>query len=518
MVADKLSLLSTEIKVVGVLQFDDSLNELSKQLTLLRKEEFAPNERIVIVQEHPDQYPYIDGDGKQLIEIQKLVNRVDIGNCFVLILTANTNIATEIASVHQDHSSDSTLFDWCVYPGEYEPVVPKYKNTACTHLWNHLYIGTDNNVLPCCVADHRYPVGSINTQTVDEILDSENAQNIRQWMIDGYRTKSCSLCYKSEDNNIKSRRRPFEPKSVAREKITYLDVRLNNICNFKCRMCSEYFSSSIQQETIEMFGKDAVLRYEKIDLTSTNRKTRQSNLEKLLPYVSEDLEKIYFAGGEPLITEEHYAILDQLIANNNVNIKMSYNTNLSKLSYKNHNIFDYWKQFSDVSVGASIDGSGSVAEYMRHGTVWQDTLNNIAAIKTQTPHVKLTVTSVVSWPTLQNLIELQTDWLEAGQFEHDQLLITALTAPSYFSVTTLPKRHKQSMTEKINEHIEYLGQCELAQHWAELRDFMNNTHTEHELSEFSKRTAMLDQHRNESFTELFPQFQDLLSVDSCQQV
>ena len=515
---DKLLFLPTDISIVGVLQFDDTLNELSRQLDLLRKDQFLPNERIVIVQEHPDQYPYIDGDGKQLIEIQKLVNRADIGNCFILILTANTNIATEIANIHQDHSSDSTLFDWCIYPGEYIPVISRYENTACTHLWDHLYIGTDRNVLPCCVADHRYPIGNIDTQDINDILDSDNAQNIRQWMVDGYRTKACSLCYKNEDNNIKSLRRAFQPKSSKRKKITYLDIRLNNICNFKCRMCSEYFSSSIQQETTEMFGKDAVLGYEKINLNSINQKTRQSNLKKLLPYVTADLEKIYFAGGEPLITEEHYSILDQLIAINNVDIKMSYNTNLSKLSYKRYNIFDYWKQFSNVLVGASIDASGLVAEYMRHGTVWQDILDNINAIKTQAPHVNLTITSTVSWLTLENLVELQTQWLDSSMFTCDQLLISILTDPLYFSVTTLPKSYKQSMTDKINKHIEYLGQCQLAQQWTELRDFMNNTHTEHELIEFSKRNVMLDQHRNESFNQLFPQFQDLLLVDSRQQV
>ena len=89
---DKLLLLDPEISVVGVLTFDNSLNEISNQLTLLRKEQFLSNERIVIVQEHPDQYPYVDGDGKQLIEIQKLVNKINIGNCFILILTANANI------------------------------------------------------------------------------------------------------------------------------------------------------------------------------------------------------------------------------------------------------------------------------------------------------------------------------------------------------------------------------------------------------------------------------------------
>ena len=151
---------------------------------------------------------------------------------------------------------------------------------------------------------------------------------------------------------------------------------------------------------------------------------------------------------------------------------------------------------------------------MRHGTVWQDILDNINAIKTETPHVNLKITSTVSWLTLENLIELQTNWLNSNMFTHDQLIISTLTDPAYFSVTTIPNSYKQSMTIKINKHIEYLGQCQLAQQWAELRDFMNSTHTEHELVEFKKRTVMLDKHRNESFDQLFPQFQDLLLVDS----
>ena len=294
-------------------------------------------------------YPFIDAHGSKLIELQKIVNQVDIANCFILILTHNPNIQTEIEEVNTVYSSDTTLFESCVYPGTYTVTVPKYKNTACKKLWNHLYIGTDSNVLPCCVADHRYPLGNIKDQSIDSILDSDHAQKIRQWMMEGYRTKSCSSCYKNEDNNIKSLRSAFTPTSSQRNQITYLDVRLNNICNFKCRMCSEYFSSSIQQETVDMFGKDAVLGYEKISLDSGNRKNRQNNLEKLRPYLTADLEKIYFAGGEPLITEEHYGILDQLIEVNNFDIKMSYNTNLSRLNYKTNNIFDYCKNISNYS-------------------------------------------------------------------------------------------------------------------------------------------------------------------------
>lgn len=509
---DLLSYVDKNIDVVGTIEFDTDPQQLKEQLFALRKDTFEPNERIVIVQRSVDHYPFIDAHGSKLIELQKIVNQVDIANCFILILTHNPNIQTEIEEVNTVYSSDTTLFESCVYPGTYTVTVPKYKNTACKKLWNHLYIGTDSNVLPCCVADHRYPLGNIKDQSIDSILDSDHAQKIRQWMMEGYRTKSCSSCYKNEDNNIKSLRSAFTPTSSQRNQITYLDVRLNNICNFKCRMCSEYFSSSIQQETVDMFGKDAVLGYEKISLDSGNRKNRQNNLEKLRPYLTADLEKIYFAGGEPLITEEHYGILDKLIEVNNFDIKMSYNTNLSRLNYKTNNIFDYWKQFSNISVGASIDASGEVAEYMRHGTVWQDIIDNINAIKINTPHVNLFIASTVSWPTLENLIELQTDWIRTGLFTRDQLTMHALVEPGYLCVTTLPDSYKQSMTTKINKHINNIGQCELAQSWEEIRNFMNATNTQYELAEFTKRTMTLDKHRKESFANIFPQFTDLFLV------
>jgi radical SAM protein with 4Fe4S-binding SPASM domain len=513
-----ISYVDNEIKIVGTIEFDSDPAQLTTQLQALRKDTFQPNERIVIIQRTIDHYPFIDSYGTKLIELQKIVNQVDIANCFILILTHNPKIQTEIAEVNKVYSSDTTLFTSCVYPGDYKVPVRSYKNTACKKLWNHLYVGTDTNVLPCCVADHRYPLGNIANQSIKSILDSKESTQLRQWMINGYRIKACSICYQKEDNNITSHRQSFEPKTTAREKITWLDIRLNNICNFKCRMCSEYFSSSIQQETIDMFGKDAILGQEQIDLSSDSRKTRLNNLEKLLPYISEDIKQIYFAGGEPLIIEEHYIILDQLIAVKNFDIKMSYNSNLSKLTYKNKNIFDYWKQFSNVTVGASIDASGPTAEYVRHGTVWKNILDNIKQVKKETPHVHINITSTVSWMTIENLMELQALWIKQGLFTRDNFKITTLVAPKFLCLTSLPQFHKERLSEKIEQHIQELGQCELAQHWAEAKNFMNSTDSQYTLSEFTSTTQKLDNHRNESFVKVFPQFRDIYSVANNQQV
>jgi radical SAM protein with 4Fe4S-binding SPASM domain len=509
---DLLSHVDKNIEVVGIIEFDADLQQIKQKLLALRKDKFEANERIVIIQRSVDYYPFIDSYGSKLIELQKIVNQVDIGNCFILILTHNPNIQAEIEEINRIYSSDTTLFESCIYPGNYQVSVPKYKNTACRLLWNHLYIGTDSNILPCCVADHRYPLGNIANQSIKSILDSKEATQFRQWMIDGYRIKACSTCYHKEANNLESSRWNFEPKTTVREKILSLDIRLNNICNFKCRSCSEYFSSSIQQETIDMYGKDAILGHEQIDLTSDSRKTRLSNLEKLLPYVTKDLRNIYFAGGEPLITEEHYIILDKIIEIEYFNLKIAYNTNLSRLSYKNNNVLDYWKQFSDVTVGASLDASGPTAEYVRHGTVWKQTLDNIMQIKKETPHVLLNITSTVSWMTIENLIELQSLWIKEGLFSRDNFKITMLLNPKFLCVTSLPPFHKERLSAKIEQHIQDLGQCELAQHWTEAKNLMNSTDSQYTLSEFATTTRKLDKHRNESFVEVFPQFRNIYSV------
>jgi hypothetical protein len=82
---DLLSHVDKNINVVGTVEFDSDPQQLKQQLLALRKDTFEPNERIIIIQRSVDNYPFIDAYGSKLIELQKIVNQVDIGNCFILI-------------------------------------------------------------------------------------------------------------------------------------------------------------------------------------------------------------------------------------------------------------------------------------------------------------------------------------------------------------------------------------------------------------------------------------------------
>lgn len=496
------------INIVGEILFSQSLSEIRQQLELCRKDSFDPTDRIVIKQDTMDEYLYTDGVGTKLIELQKIINRVDISNCFILFVTANTDIAQEIDFITQFYSTDPNPIEFLLVQGNYKKTVKKYQNTACQKLWNHFYVGTDGNTNPCCRADHRFPIGNINHEHIDDIV-LHKAEKIRFDMKQGRRNRACSACYEREDRGIRSARQSCNPHDQL-VRITDLDIRLNNICNFKCRMCSEYFSSAIQQETVELYGKNTVLGFENILPLQSNQKNKNQQLEKILSFITPSIESIYFAGGEPLLTAEHYAILDHLIKIKNTNLKISYNTNLSVLSYKQSSVIEKWHQFTDVTVGASIDASGAVAEYMRHGTVWSDIVANIHAIKKQAPRVKLNIASVVSFATIENLINLQNSWIDQQLFSVDDFRINVLTSPIFLSPSVLPQHHKDRLSPIIRKHIQRFHGTELAKQWSDVLQWMNNNNHTFALKDFAQRTSVLDSHRNESFEKIFSEFKDLL--------
>jgi len=500
--------MTINYNIVGTVLFSQSLSEIRQKFESLKKDRFAPSDRIVIRQDIVDEYLYVDAVGTKLIEIQKIINLVDISNCFILLVTANTDISYEIDFVTKHYSVDSNPMEFMVIDGEYTKTIKKYTDTACQKLWNHLYVGPDGNVNPCCLADHGFPLGNLDDHTMSEIIGNR-AEKIRSDMTQGYRNRACAPCYKKEDSGIKSGRQCCDPSAQTLE-IKDIDIRVNNICNFKCRMCSEYSSSAIQQETIELYGKDTAMSFEKISLERTKKQTKNRRLEKILPFVTTDLQSIYFAGGEPLIMAEHYAVLDQLIMTGNTGLAIRYNTNLSTLSYKNHDVIDYWKKFSNITVGASIDASGAVAEYMRHGTVWNDIVNNILAIKKDVSHVKIQIESSVSNLTIENLIDLQTQWIDQGLFQIEDFRVQVVVSPNFLSPAVLPSHHKDRLSAIIQTHIQRFPNTRLADQWRDVLQWMNGQDYTFMLKDFAHRTRVLDIHRKESFTEIFPGYKDLV--------
>jgi radical SAM protein with 4Fe4S-binding SPASM domain len=497
----------------------DGSKNLYDFLTSVYQIQYKDNFRILIVQDCQDTYDYQDTPGQAICALQKYASQIDISNFFIMLITGNKNIESELEQTRILYSTDSNkIQSFIVDDLEYTPEYKK-KDTFCVLPWMHLYVGTDGNVLPCCAADHQYPMGNIEKQSIDEIAKSRPFNQLRANMLNGQRSKECIRCYNQEDNNLRSARighndawseinaKDLDPTGfISSFNPVYLDIRLNNICNLKCRMCSGYFSSAIAQEEIELFNNN---QHVQLSLRLPQRKTALVDILKYLP----NCEKIYFAGGEPLLSSEHYDILDALINCGNTNLEIIYNTNFTHLKYRDRNVLDLWKRFSNITVGASLDAHGAVAEYIRHGTVWTNIESNLKSTQKYCPHVRLTITSAVGFLNIVSLIELQKIWHQSGLLDISKFSLSTMISPAHLTVATLPLSHKNRLSVNINDHIMWCnenGATTLATQWADVLNYMLAQDNSYYLNEFKRLTNIMDAHRKESLAIVLPEYKDLI--------
>jgi radical SAM protein with 4Fe4S-binding SPASM domain len=240
--------LELTYSIVGVLKMSDGNSTLYNQLASLHKAVYDHRERIIILQDCEDVYDYEDLPGQSIINLQKYLSIIDISNFFVLVVSKNSNISKELDQVRLLYSNDQYAIQHCIVDLDSNPVVRQFQDTFCVLPWMHLYAGTDGNVLPCCIADHQFPMGNIRQSTIEEILTSNDYNQLRLNMLTGKRSKQCRQCYQKEDANLSSFRQSHNRQwpqvqlsqvnpngTLDQVAPVYLDIRLNNICNLKCK-------------------------------------------------------------------------------------------------------------------------------------------------------------------------------------------------------------------------------------------------------------------------------------------
>ena len=134
-------------------------------------------------------------------------------------------------------------------------------------------------------------------------------------------------------------------------RIFYLDIRFSSLCNFKCRVCNPMRSSSHELESKRIYGPAYRNKYSNRPVVP---QSYWREIESLLP----DIEEVYFAGGEPLIMEEHYRLLNMLIKAGRFNVRLVYNTNFSVLTHKGVDVTRILDRFETVNIFASLYASG----------------------------------------------------------------------------------------------------------------------------------------------------------------
>ena len=168
------------------------------------------------------------------------------------------------------------------------------------------------------------------------------------------------------------------------------------------------------------------------------------------------VEQFYFAGGEPIIMEEHYRILKELDKRKMYHVRLIYNTNFSRTTFKDIDVFELWNKFDSVSIGASLDAEGPRAELMRKGTVWKETIANRKRMMEVCPQVDFYISATVGLTNCLHVLDFHKNWVEQGLIKPQDFNFNLLQYPIWQRMDLLPAEYKEKVTEKYKEHIEWL--------------------------------------------------------------
>jgi len=282
--------------------------------------------------------------------------------------------------------------------------------TFCMAPWSHTYLSPQSERRMCCAsrekaewatqyldADKAEKDSSYNPGTLKDHWNSEYMKGIRRDLMAGKEIPQCQVCnnkllnvsiYRDYFNKTLFPNKIDEAFEKTRDDVytemkpISFDYRIKNLCNFKCRMCGDQLSSSWEAERRAMGDYD---QEENTDFWA--QKKNKPAIETFQREVAEKelweavkngtIEEIYWVGGEPLMWEIHWEIMQYLIDHDLAkNVWIRYNTNFSRTTYKHWDLRNMLPHFKMVQICASIDGTGDIVEYVRHGIKWDQWISN----------------------------------------------------------------------------------------------------------------------------------------------
>jgi len=401
---------------------------------------------------------------------------------------------------------------------EREKFLLKDSRTFCIYPWIHLHAYPTGEAYPCCHAEMGVgQVGNCRENTLEEIWTDVPMQRLRTDMLSETPNAACTRCYEQEESGFFSGRRsankhhghhvkkletnPFE--------MTYWDIRFSNLCNLKCRSCGHIFSSQWYQDQAKLAGPAWKLNNTVLNYAGRTETDMWTQLEPHLDYV----EQIYFAGGEPLLMEEHYRILDELVKKKRFDVRLIYNTNFTHTDLKGNSVFEYWKQFDSVAVGASLDASGARGEYIRKGTDWTVVEQNRRDMLAICPQVDFYISPTLSIMNAWHLPDFHRDWVAKGLIRAQDLNVNILQDPVHYRIDIAPAAYKGALLARYREHIEWLrGQDPLqraTQGFESAITFMTATDNTSLIDTFWRKTHELDSIRRERMLDIIPELRAL---------
>jgi MoaA/NifB/PqqE/SkfB family radical SAM enzyme len=390
----------------------------------------------------------------------------------------------------------------------------------CVLPWVSLEASPIGTVRPCCLADDELvnDKGEKFSLLDADFLDIQNSNSmrtLRQQFLAGQKPQTCRKCWNEERAGRTSKRMhtldrlkhsiPDTEWTKDAKPLMFLDLKLGNICNLKCRICGSWSSSQFATEEINDAPpeeKKSTYAYQMLRAGAWPKENLQfwNQIDQHLT----DIRYIEFTGGEPFMIAEHFAMLQGIVDRGIAHrVEIHYNTNGTQYPEQ---AIEIWRHFKTVEIAFSIDDLGARFEYQRSNAVWSDVVYNIDRfrfLRQDYPNIRLQCCSTVNVFNVRYIDQLAR-WLEHQGF--DYVYWNMMHDAWYFSIATLPEAAK-------TEIILHLENAAVPTQWREefnrICDFMRRgASTDGFMLRMKVRD--LDRKRGQNLATVEPEFAALI--------
>ena len=394
----------------------------------------------------------------------------------------------------------------------------------CVLPWVSLEASPIGTVRPCCLADDELVDNegrkfSLLTADFASIQNSQAMTQLREEFLAGKKPQTCRKCWNEERAGRTSKRMHTLDRmkhmgisgdwTADAKPLMFLDLKLGNICNLKCRICGSWSSSQFATEELNDMNpaedKKKSFPYQMLRAGAWPRENESFWTE--IDQCLNDIRYIEFTGGEPFMIDQHFdmlqGIVDRGIAHQ---VEIHYNTNGTQWPEKAP---DIWRHFRTVEIAFSIDDLGDRFEYQRSNAVWHEVVTNLIKFRTlrdNSHNIRLQCCSTVNIFNVRYIDQL-AHWIVQQKF--DFVYWNIMHDAWYFSIATLPDSVKAAVTEHLRSaSIPSRYRAEFDR----ITDFMNNgASTDGFMTVMKIRD--LDRKRQQNLRTVAPELAAILNYD-----
>ena len=331
----------------------------------------------------------------------------------------------------------------------------------CVLPWISLEASPIGSLRPCCLAeeeitDDRGEKFDLLNCSLAEAQQSQYMRDLRQQFLEEKQPRTCRKCWQEERAGRTSKRMHTLDRlkhmvadtewTQDAKPLQFLDLKLGNICNLKCRICGSWSSSTFAAEELQYVeDKKSSFHYTMLKKGAWPRENAQfwNQIDGIL----EQIRYIEFTGGEPFMIDQHFDLLQGMVDRGIAHqVEIHYNTNGTQWPQRGP---DIWRHFRTVEVAFSIDDVADRFEYQRTNAGWSDVEANIGRfqeLRNRMPNLRLQVCSTVN---VFNVMYLETlaHWIDQQRF--DFVYWNMMHEAYYFSISTLPDQAKQQAVARL---------------------------------------------------------------------